>query len=137
MMTSSLSTPMLLPLSTVLGTFSPGIGTIYGHTRRHLERNADIRGISRSVFEHFVFKHSFVSTSSNIDQYWNWFSHRDNLLESPLFDGSDTSMGGNGEFFKHNGSLIGGGALWLPSGNGGGCVKSGPFKEYGLVIHPV
>ncbi|KAI3339961.1 hypothetical protein F4824DRAFT_518066 [Ustulina deusta] len=68
--------------------------------------------------------------------YWNWFSHRDNLLESPLFDGSDTSMGGNGEFFKHNGSLIGGGALWLPSGNGGGCVKSGPFKDMQVHMGP-
>ncbi|KAI1108307.1 hypothetical protein F5Y14DRAFT_459776 [Nemania sp. NC0429] len=65
--------------------------------------------------------------------YWNWFSHRDNLLESPLFDGSDTSMGGDGEFFKHSGSLVGGGALWLPSGNGGGCVESGPFK--GMEVH--
>ncbi|TGJ80953.1 hypothetical protein E0Z10_g7820 [Xylaria hypoxylon] len=65
--------------------------------------------------------------------YWNWFSHRDNLLESPLFDGSSTSMGGDGEFFRHNGSLVAGGSLWIPSGKGGGCVKSGPFK--GMQVH--
>ncbi|GAW22837.1 hypothetical protein ANO14919_123810 [Xylariales sp. No.14919] len=65
--------------------------------------------------------------------YWNWFSHRDNLLESPLFDGSSTSMGGDGEVFEHNGSLTDGGSLWIPSGKGGGCVKSGPFK--GMQVH--
>ena len=59
--------------------------------------------------------------------YWNWFKYQDNLAASPLFDGSDTSLGGDGEFFAHNGSLVGAGQVWLPSGKGGGCVKSGPF----------
>lgn len=36
-------------------------------------------------------------------------------------------MGGDGEFFKHNGSSGGRGTILLPSGNGGGCIKSGPF----------
>jgi tyrosinase len=36
-------------------------------------------------------------------------------------------MSGDGEFFKHNGSISGAGAIFLPSGNGGGCIKKGPF----------
>lgn len=36
-------------------------------------------------------------------------------------------MSGDGEFFKHNGSVSGQGAIFLPSGNGGGCIKKGPF----------
>ena len=36
-------------------------------------------------------------------------------------------MSGDGELFKHNGSVSGQGAIFLPSGNGGGCIKKGPF----------
>lgn len=36
-------------------------------------------------------------------------------------------MSGDGEFFKHNGSVSGQGTIFLPSGNGGGCIKNGPF----------
>ncbi|KAG9499529.1 hypothetical protein J7337_007985 [Fusarium musae] len=58
--------------------------------------------------------------------YWNWFETGD-YATNPLFDGSETSMSGDGEFFKHNGSVSGQGAIYLPSGNGGGCIKKGPF----------
>ncbi|KAL2756900.1 hypothetical protein ACRALDRAFT_2072523, partial [Sodiomyces alcalophilus JCM 7366] len=69
--------------------------------------------------------------------YWNWFKYQDNLEASPLFDGSDTSMGGDGEYVPHNGSLVGGGKVWLPSGKGGGCVKSGPFKDFTINLGPI
>lgn len=59
--------------------------------------------------------------------YWNWFKYQDNLSASPVFDGSDTSMGGDGEYFKHNGSLVGAGQVWLPPGKGGG-VSLGPSR---------
>lgn len=60
--------------------------------------------------------------------YWNWFTHADNFSASPVFDGSDTSLSGDGAFFAHNGSdpITG---LHLPSGNGGGCVTSGPLVK--------
>ncbi|KAM5510245.1 hypothetical protein FOXYSP1_10345 [Fusarium oxysporum f. sp. phaseoli] len=58
--------------------------------------------------------------------YWNWFETGD-FATNPLFDGSETSMSGDGEFFKHNGSVSGTGLIFLPSGNGGGCIKKGPF----------
>jgi tyrosinase len=61
--------------------------------------------------------------------YWNWFTYQDDLKNSPMFDGSDTSMGGDGLYVKHNGSVAGGGAVPLPSGEGGGCIGSGPFKK--------
>ena len=62
-------------------------------------------------------------------QYWNWFAHTDDLTKSPLFDGSETSIGGDGEFFKHNGSAAFFGNVPLPPANGGGCIESGPFKK--------
>lgn len=67
---------------------------------------------------------------SFVTQYWNWFSKPADILNSPLFDGSDTSLSGDGAFFAHNGSLVGSKTVWLPSGNGGGCLLDGPFKEY-------
>lgn len=68
-------------------------------------------------------------------KYWNWFKYQDNLSKSPVFDGSDTSLGGDGEYFAHNGSVVGAGRIWLPSGKGGGCVKSGPFVGYAPFSH--
>ncbi|KAF4976418.1 hypothetical protein FZEAL_6898 [Fusarium zealandicum] len=68
--------------------------------------------------------------------YWNWFSHQDDLSKSPVFDGSATSMGSDGAFVKHNGS-IGGGGLHIPSGKGGGCIESGPFANRSANLGPV
>jgi hypothetical protein len=53
--------------------------------------------------------------------------------KSLVFDGSATSMSGNGAFLQHNGSFAGAGQIFLPSEQGGGCVTSGPFKEF---VHP-
>lgn len=63
-------------------------------------------------------------------QYWNWFKYQDDLAKSPVFDGSDTSLSGDGEFFLHNGSMAANRTIYLPPGKGGGCVKSGPFQKY-------
>jgi tyrosinase len=38
-------------------------------------------------------------------------------------------MSGDGDFVQHNGSFAGNGAVHIPSGNGGGCVKDGPFAK--------
>ncbi|KAH4022428.1 hypothetical protein HBI09_169210 [Parastagonospora nodorum] len=69
--------------------------------------------------------------------YWNWFTYQDNLRASPIFDGSDTSMGGDGSFVKHNGSVGGHPDVHLPSGEGGGCIKSGPFKGVQANLGPL
>lgn len=69
-------------------------------------------------------------TAKGMLQYWNWFTYQDALSESPVFDGSDTSMGSNGAYEYHNGSLAGAGTISIPSGEGGGCITSGPFSKY-------
>ncbi|KAI6779960.1 uncharacterized protein J7T54_000260 [Emericellopsis cladophorae] len=68
--------------------------------------------------------------------YWNWFADTEDLTKSPVFDGSDTSLGGDGELVQHNGSLGGARHIYLPSGAGGGCIKSGPFKDASASIGP-
>ncbi|RYP44938.1 hypothetical protein DL768_008656 [Monosporascus sp. mg162] len=59
--------------------------------------------------------------------YWEWGLDCGGVEQSPLFDGSPTSMGGNGE--KVNGSF--------PGGTGGGCVKEGPFSNYTVNLGPL
>jgi len=63
-------------------------------------------------------------TQANSPQYWDWGRWAQDPENSPIFDGSDTSLSGNGEYIPgHRGSGV------VPAGNGGGCVKTGPFKE--------
>jgi tyrosinase len=53
-----------------------------------------------------------------------------------VFDGSDTSIGSNGQFLQHNGS-IGTGNIFIPSGSGGGCIAEGPFSNLTANLGPV
>ncbi|KAH6911013.1 hypothetical protein BKA70DRAFT_1146360 [Coprinopsis sp. MPI-PUGE-AT-0042] len=69
--------------------------------------------------------------------YWNWFAYQNNLKDSPVFDGSETSMGGDGSFVQHNGSVGGIGYIIMPSGEGGGCIKSGPLKGLQVNLGPL
>tara|TARA_R110002003_G_scaffold40_11_gene2724 strand:- start:443 stop:778 length:336 start_codon:yes stop_codon:yes gene_type:complete len=68
--------------------------------------------------------------------YWDWGRYA-TPETSPIFDGSDTSMSGQGEKVTHNSNGI------KPAGNGGGCIVSGPFKDmqvnlgYVLPHHPM
>jgi tyrosinase len=70
--------------------------------------------------------------------YWEWSLDCDNLEESPLFDGSATSLGSNGEFIPNRTQgPIPGIQEGIPLGKGGGCVHSGPFKNYTVNMGPV
>lgn len=63
--------------------------------------------------------------------YWDWTRHSDDPRKSPVFDGSETSMGGNGEAIPHGPTAISAFGInaTLPPGTGGGCVKDGPFTD--------
>jgi tyrosinase len=63
--------------------------------------------------------------------YWDWGIWADSPETSPIFDGSDSSMSGNGEKIMHNNNG------YAPIGNGGGCVMSGPFKNFTINLGPV
>ncbi|KAK2761472.1 hypothetical protein CKAH01_16298 [Colletotrichum kahawae] len=71
--------------------------------------------------------------------YWNWLAYRDEPSKAPMFDGSDTSMSSNGVFKYHNGSSSGltARAVYIPSGDGGGCVTRGPFGNMTVHLGPV
>lgn len=59
------------------------------------------------------------------------------MTKSPVFDGSPTSLGGDGKFFYHNGSLAGVLQIPIPSGKGGGCIKEGPFAGQQVHVGPM
>lgn len=78
--------------------------------------------------------------------YWDWAkTARTGLENSPIFDGSDYSMSGNGARDEQDGDKVRGDlvlilgdlpSLTLPSGSGGGCVASGPFKGASVNMGP-
>lgn len=74
--------------------------------------------------------------------YWDWAKTAQSGLEkSPIFDGSDSSMSGNGLPVANQGDIILGGnglpEIPIPAGSGGGCVTSGPFKNMKVNLGPV
>lgn len=74
--------------------------------------------------------------------YWEWGLDIANPAASPVFDGSDTSLGGNGNFIPHQGLILtepfnATALIPLPPGTGGGCVTTGPFANMVVHIGPV
>ena len=67
--------------------------------------------------------------------YWD-FSQTPDILTSPVFDGSEYSMSGDGAP-NNTGPIILGPSLQIPHGTGGGCVTSGPFANYQTTMLPI
>ncbi|KAL2142548.1 hypothetical protein VTI28DRAFT_1051 [Corynascus sepedonium] len=70
--------------------------------------------------------------------YMNYDRYAEDPINSPMFDGSDSSMGGNGGPYNYTGvpqpfprpyNLI-------PPAGGGGCVTEGPFKDMVVSLGP-
>jgi len=69
--------------------------------------------------------------------YWNWGRWAMDPLNSPLFDGSDTSLSGNGVYAEHGcTNALPSNLNCIPPSNGGGCVDSGPFKNMTVNLGP-
>lgn len=69
--------------------------------------------------------------------YWEWGLDCADPQKSPLFDGSETSLGSDGA--PETGTGAGGGFGGFPGmagGTGGGCVMSGPFSNYTVNLGP-
>ncbi|KAK1990894.1 Di-copper centre-containing protein [Colletotrichum falcatum] len=124
--------------------FAPGARNRYDDfVAVHINQTVQIHGTGNFLTWHRYFVHSYEEALRNecgykgAQPYWNWMKNQDDLTKSPVFDGSDTSMSGDGTFVKHNGSVSGAGTISLPSGKGGGCVTSGPFKNMTVNLGPV
>lgn len=64
--------------------------------------------------------------------YWEWGLDCADMDKSPVFDGTEYSLGGNGEKVANNRPAIGG----ARAGSGGGCIKKGPFSNFTVNIGP-
>ncbi|KAJ1323486.1 tyrosinase [Microdochium nivale] len=125
-------------------SFAPGARTRYDDfVAVHLNQTLSIHGTGNFLTWHRYFVWAYENALrqecgySGSQPYWNWFEGSD-FANSPLFDGSATSMSGDGSFVAHNGSLGGDtGSIYIPSGNGGGCLKDGPFKDMTINLGPV
>ncbi|KAK0663441.1 tyrosinase central domain protein [Cercophora samala] len=81
--------------------------------------------------------------------YWSWPLDLDSVASSPLFDGSDTSIGSDGAPVPHEGMKLdwpgstpsGDPFVYVSPGSGGGCIRSGPFANstinFGQVSLPI
>ncbi|KAK4208273.1 tyrosinase [Rhypophila decipiens] len=77
--------------------------------------------------------------------WWDWALTGDTGFDaSPIFDGSESSLSGNGLAIPNQEpiKLIGDNntanpPIILPPGSGGGCITSGPFKNMSLNLGPV
>lgn len=65
--------------------------------------------------------------------YWNLPATADDLHASAVFDGSENSMSGDGEYVN-SGDIVLAPTFSLPHGQGGGCVTSGPFSDWQTVM---
>jgi tyrosinase len=71
--------------------------------------------------------------------YSRWYK---NPLSSPLLDGSETSISGQGAKGCSNQTFTGvptndAPVIKIPKGPGGGCVTSGPFKDFQVNLGPL
>jgi len=72
--------------------------------------------------------------------YLNWPKYSLDFLNAPIFDGSATSISGNGAYKDEPPVGIPSNAdpqISLPHGIGGGCVTSGPFANMSVNLGPV
>ncbi|KAK7988022.1 hypothetical protein PG989_008337 [Apiospora arundinis] len=105
---------------------------------QHINQTMSIHGTGNFLSWHRYFVWSYETALreechyEGYQPYWDWFSYQSNPAKSPVFDGSDTSMGGDGAFAAHNGSVSGAGNIFLPSGKGGG-----PFKDMTVNLGPI
>ncbi|KAK6387411.1 hypothetical protein LTS17_000679 [Exophiala oligosperma] len=102
----------------------------------HINQTLSIHGTANFLAWHRYFTWSFEQALRNecgytgYQPYWNW--------GNPLFDGSDYSMSGNGQYAPHNCTkALPTGLNCIPPGSGGGCVNTGPFKNYTVNLGPV
>ncbi|KAL5380133.1 hypothetical protein DPSP01_007936 [Paraphaeosphaeria sporulosa] len=74
--------------------------------------------------------------------YWNWGRTAADPINSPMFNGNMSSMGGNGAKSDYPGVMIHGAGFKppydiIPADLGGGCVTEGPFANMTVSLGPI
>ncbi|KAK1752335.1 hypothetical protein QBC47DRAFT_433415 [Echria macrotheca] len=126
-------------------TAAPGAKTRYDDfVAVHINQTISIHGTANFLSWHRWFTYTFEQALRNecgykgYQPYWNWGRWAQDPQSSPIFDGSDTSMSGNGVFEQHNCTqALPSGLNCIPPGEGGGCLKDGPFKDMTVNLGPI
>ncbi|TAQ86943.1 hypothetical protein B7494_g4741 [Chlorociboria aeruginascens] len=149
-----LTAPSKLPASQISSQF-PGVHSRYDDfVLTHMQQTVNIHGTVSSSIQlkesyhlnklkgNFLSWHRYYTWSyeqalrnecgyNGTQPYWDWGRWASNPEASPIFDGSDTSMSGNGQKVSHQATFVG------PAQNGGGCVQTGPFKNMTVYLGPI
>ncbi|OAK97054.1 Di-copper centre-containing protein [Phaeosphaeriaceae sp. SRC1lsM3a] len=107
----------------------PGAKTRYDDfVAIHMKNTLSIHGTGNFLSWHRYFTWAYEQALrtecgyNGTQPYWDWGRYT-TPETSPIFDGSETSMGSQGEKVAHNSNGL------KPAGNGGGCIAKGPFKD--------
>jgi len=110
----------------------------------HINQTLSIHGTANFLSWHRFFTWTYEQalrsecSYAGYQPYWNWGKSALDPIHSPYFDGTDTSMGGNGEYEAHNCTpALPTGLNCIPPGEGGGCVTTGPFKDMTVNMGPI
>ncbi|PNS21213.1 Autophagy-related protein 11 [Sphaceloma murrayae] len=130
-----------------IGDSIPGAKTRYDDfVAIHIQQTLSIHGTGNFLSWHRYFTWAYEQALRNecgytgYQPYLNWAKLASNPRIAPVFDGSDTSMSGDGAPRDHPPALIPNKAtpfISLPIGNGGDCVTAGPFKDFAVNLGPV
>ncbi|KAH9882065.1 hypothetical protein J1614_001237 [Plenodomus biglobosus] len=114
----------------------------------HIQQTFSIHNTGNFLAWHRYFTYAYEQTLRNecgykgSQPYYNWPRWADDPMKSPVLDGSATSISGNGVAGCTNQTFYGiptneAPMIKIPKGSGGGCVSSGPFKDWPVNLGPV
>jgi len=128
---------MNLPSQLPAGQF-PGAHNRYeDFVVTHMQQTLNIHGTGNFLSWHRYYTWTYEQALrtqcgyNSTQPYWDWGRWANSVETSPIFDGSATSMSGNGEKIAHAATSIG------PAQDGGGCVLTGPFANMTVHLGPV
>lgn len=113
----------------------------------HINQTLSIHGTGNFLTWHRYFTWAYEQVLKNecgykgTQPYYNWGYWANDPKKSPALDGSATSLSGDGSYVSgRNATCIPSPdqcGVVIPPGNGGGCVTSGPFKDWKINLGPV
>ncbi|EGF98756.1 uncharacterized protein MELLADRAFT_40700 [Melampsora larici-populina 98AG31] len=112
----------------------------------HINQTFTIHGTGNFLAWHRYFIHIFEKALRDecgykgYQPYWNWARTSQDILNSPDFNGQEDSLGSNGIPKKREEIQFVFGnrhSIKLSNGQGGGCIKSGPFLNMTVNLGPI
>ncbi|KAF2000175.1 Di-copper centre-containing protein [Amniculicola lignicola CBS 123094] len=113
----------------------------------HIQQSLTVHGNGNFLSWHRFYMWAFEQTLRNecgykgYQPYYNWAWWAEEPQKSPLLDGSDTSISGDGAYVAGRNSACVTNPdhcfVEVQPGTGGGCVKSGPFKNWKVNLGPI